>query len=242
MKASSLENKTIRPGSLNGFAYYHSDRHPSGSAAAVKSPKTTAKPKRSSLKAKLIILAVVLLGLGWFFFIRGDNGTAGKTTASNSPASKSAPAAATTSKANNKCASNTEDKFILVSVSQRHLWACNGSKTAYDTPVITGIQIHESTLTPVGTYHIYAKVADTTLTGTDETGSWSDPVQFWMPFLDNQFGTYGFHDATWRPDKEFGHIDPTSEKASHGCVELPLASAKWLYGWAEVGTTVTVES
>jgi lipoprotein-anchoring transpeptidase ErfK/SrfK len=63
-----------------------------------------------------------------------------------------------------------------------------------------------------------------------------------MPFLDNQYGTYGFHDATWRKASEFGNISPTSQEASHGCIELPLASQKWLYNWAPVGTTVTVES
>ncbi|MEK7594618.1 MAG: L,D-transpeptidase [Patescibacteria group bacterium] len=230
MKKSSLEHKTIRPGSLNSFAYYSSDRHPVGAATQV-----AAKPRKSSINAKWLIVGLVVLALGWFFFVRDSD-----STSSGSSQSKSAPAVVT-KPAENHCASNTLDKLVLVSVTKRHLWACEGSKTVHNAPVITGIQTHESTLTPVGTYKIYAKVTDTTLTGTDETGSWSDPVQYWMPFLDNQFGTYGFHDATWRSDKEFGKVDPYSEDASHGCVELPLASAKWLYEWAVVGTTVTVE-
>jgi lipoprotein-anchoring transpeptidase ErfK/SrfK len=97
-------------------------------------------------------------------------------------------------------------------------------------------------LTPTGTYHIYAKQTDTTLTGSDSTGSWNDYVYYWMPFLDNQYGTYGFHDATWRPANAFGNVDPYSSKGSHGCVELPLATSKWLYNWSAVGTTVTINS
>ncbi len=97
-------------------------------------------------------------------------------------------------------------------------------------------------LTPTGTYHIYAKETDVYLKGSDSTGSWDDYVYYWMPFLDNQYGIYGFHDATWRSANAFGNIDPYSNNASHGCVEMPLATAKWLYGWSSIGTTVTIES
>lgn len=97
-------------------------------------------------------------------------------------------------------------------------------------------------LTPTGTYHIYSKQTDVTLSGSDTTGSWNDPVSYWMPYLYNSYGTYGFHDATWRPDSAFGNISPYSSDGSHGCVELPLATAKWLYDWSYVGTTLTIES
>lgn len=97
-------------------------------------------------------------------------------------------------------------------------------------------------LTPTGTYHITSKTTDTHLIGHDSTGSWNDFVNYWMPFLNNQYGTYGFHDATWRPANAFGNISPYSSDASHGCVECPLDTAKWLYNWAPVGTKVTIES
>jgi lipoprotein-anchoring transpeptidase ErfK/SrfK len=164
---------------------------------------------------------------------------------SSQPITGTAPAKAAAvlpAKTTNRCANNTLDKLVLINVSQRHLWACEGNKTVHDTPVVTGMLAHPSTLTPSGNYQVYAKTTDTTLTGNDEVGSWSRPVHYWMPFLDNEHGTYGFHDATWRPDKEFGAIDPNSDQASHGCVELPLASMEWLYNWAPVATTLTVES
>lgn len=49
---------------------------------------------------------------------------------------------------------------------------------------------------PICSYHVYGKQKDTVLTGSDASGSWNDPVSYWMPFLNNQYGTYGFHDAT----------------------------------------------
>jgi lipoprotein-anchoring transpeptidase ErfK/SrfK len=144
--------------------------------------------------------------------------------------------------ANTSCATNTLSQLILVSISARHLLACNGSTSVYDSPVVTGDTEHADTLTPIGTYHIYAKETNKTLTGSDENGSWSDFVNYWMPFLDNQYGTYGLHDATWRDASAFGNIDPDSSTASNGCVELPLATAKWLYNWDSVGTTVEIIS
>lgn len=142
----------------------------------------------------------------------------------------------------NPCAANTLNQLILVSISQRHLWACNSTSVAYSSPVVTGISYLAADLTPVGTYHIYAKETNVYLTGHDSTGSWDDFVNYWMPFLYNQYGAYGLHDATWRPANAFGHISPNSSNGSHGCVECPLATARFLFNWSQIGTTVTIKS
>jgi lipoprotein-anchoring transpeptidase ErfK/SrfK len=142
----------------------------------------------------------------------------------------------------NACASNQLNQLILVSISKRRLWACNTNAVAYTSSVVTGMDFLAADLTPTGTYHIYSKETNQHLIGHDSTGSWDDFVYYWMPFLDNQYGEYGFHDATWRPANAFGNISPDSTNASHGCVECPLATAKWLYNWSVVGTTVTIVS
>jgi lipoprotein-anchoring transpeptidase ErfK/SrfK len=244
---SPLEHKTVRPGSLNDYSFYYSKRL--APQAAAKTPKRAIALPRFNF-VHFLVFAAIAIGLAGLFGTMQNRQTAAKsstTTASKSTTQVAKPktaaaAAATKLKEVNRCADNTLDKFILVDISERHLWACAGSKTAYQTPVITGMEKHASTLTPRGTYHIYAKKADTVLTGSDETGSWRDPVAYWMPFLDNQYGTYGFHDATWRSASEFGSVDPNTEDASHGCVELPLGASGWIYAWAGVGTTLTVES
>ena len=43
---------------------------------------------------------------------------------------------------------------------------------------------------------------------------------------------YGLHGVTWHGN--FGH--PTS----HGCVNLPMEEAEWLFNWADVGTLVNI--
>lgn len=140
------------------------------------------------------------------------------------------------------CVSNTLSRAIYVSISARHMWACNSTSQAYDSPVVTGMENIAADLTPTGTYHIYSKQTNLYLDGSDSTGSWHDYVSYWMPFLSNQYGIYGFHDATWRQSGDFGNISPYSSNASHGCVELPLETAKWVYNWAAVGTTVIVRT
>ena len=134
------------------------------------------------------------------------------------------------------------DKTVVVSIEKRHLWACQNGESAYDSPVVTGDMNNVENLTPTGTYTIYAKQTNRTLSGSDSKGAWNVHVNYWLPFLHNQYGSYGFHDATWRNDSEFGNVDPYSSNASHGCVELPLATAKWLYDWSAVGTQVIIQN
>ncbi len=142
----------------------------------------------------------------------------------------------------NQCQNNNLAKNVIVIISKQYLWACSYSKPIYGSAVITGYSGNPSNITPVGTYHIYDKLSDITLTGSDDLGSWSDPVSYWMGFLSNQYGQYGLHDATWINANDFGHISPTSKSASHGCVELPLPTAKWLYDWTSVGTTISIKA
>ncbi len=138
------------------------------------------------------------------------------------------------------CATNNLSHNIVVSIKQRHLWACDGITTTYDSPVITGMAFLAADLTPTGSFHIYSKQANLYLTGSDSTGSWNDYVNYWLPFLSNRYGVYGFHDATWRDNSAFGSVSPDSTDASHGCVELPLSTAAWINSWAGIGTTVTI--
>ena len=190
-----------------------------------------------------IVLLMLAGGIG-YAWQRGQAtpATSSKTTPSGVTKSYAAQPAqpAKPQPAPNRCASVTVAQDIIVSISQRHLWACAGTTQVYDSAVVTGMENLPADLTPTGTYHIYAKQTGLYLNGSDSTGSWHDYVYYWMPFLSNQYGVYGFHDATWRKPSDFGAISPYSSNASHGCVELPLATAKWLYGWAPVGTAVSI--
>jgi len=194
-----------------------------------------------------VVLAIVVCSVAVAAVIYGmpDQARRLKTSAETKTApthANSTAVVSTPAPKPNACAGNTLDQNVLISISKRHMWACAGVTVQYDSAVVTGMQNLAADLTPTGTYHIYGKQTNLYLKGSDSTGSWNDYVYYWMPWLSNQYGVYGFHDATWRKDSDFGNIDPYTADASHGCVELPLATAKWLYNWAQIGTTVTIES
>lgn len=136
------------------------------------------------------------------------------------------------------CADNDSGKLLLVSISKQHIWACDGTTEVKDSAVTTGASglTNVDDATPTGTWHIYSKQTNTTLKGCDVNGCWNDPVAYWMPFDDE----VGFHDAIWQTFP-FGSSLYTTQ-GSHGCVHLPLDFISWLYTWAPIGTTVTVQA
>jgi lipoprotein-anchoring transpeptidase ErfK/SrfK len=185
------------------------------------------------MRTTIAILVVIILGFSIFQIKDHESSSSAKPATSIKIAAMPSPTV---------CAGNILPQEVIVSITKQHMWACSDTAQVYDSPVVTGMENLPADLTPVGTYQIYAKETDLYLSGSDSTGSWNDYVNYWLPFLNNEYGTYGFHDATWRPNSAFGHIDPNSDQGSHGCVELPLTTASWLYKWATIGTTVVIQA
>lgn len=194
------------------------------------------------LKLKIFLVIAVIAVVGWGVYAWQQK-PAPKPAASQSskpPVSTSQNASTAAASVPSACAGNASGKLLLVSISQQHLWACDGTTLANQSAVTTGTTAIVNSVddnTPTGSWQIYGKQTDTYLKGGDANGSWNDYVQYWMPFD----GEIGFHDASWEKPSAFGtgiyHTD-----GSHGCVHLPTAIAAWVYDWAPVGTTVTVES
>lgn len=129
------------------------------------------------------------------------------------------------------CQRNAASKFILVSISQQHMWVCQGGSQVNESAITSGAYALGDA-TPTGTWHIYGKSRNVHLIGP----TWNDFVQYWMPF----YGAYGFHDASWQTFP-YGSPDYASE-GSHGCIHVPLSVMVWLYNWSSIGTTVTVSA
>ena len=127
-----------------------------------------------------------------------------------------------------RCLDNTSGRLALVSISQQHVWMCDGPKQVYSTSATTGaVTLDEAT--PTGSWVVQGKQTDRYLVGP----GYKDFVRFWVPFN----GDFGFHDASWQTFP-FGNLTEYRTKGSNGCVHLPTSAMSWFYSWAQVGSTV----
>ncbi len=126
-------------------------------------------------------------------------------------------------------------QYIEINLTSQHLWAYQDNKLVYDSPVTSGAT-GAGFPTVTGMFSILAKQTDRHLVGYQYGPAYNYDVfvQYWMQFYEG----YGLHDASWR-NGNFGGQDYYHD-GSHGCVNLPLATAAWLYNWSSVGTPVWV--
>lgn len=117
--------------------------------------------------------------------------------------------------------------YINVSIAGQYLQFYKNGRLFISSNIVTGqLGKHD---TPRGTYRIRYKTRNTYLTGED----YRSYVNYWMPVV----GGIGLHDATWRSSFG-GSIYKTN--GSHGCVNLPLYTARTIYENAPTGTLVKI--
>lgn len=119
-------------------------------------------------------------------------------------------------------------KYIVVNLSSQWLYAYQGDVLVFEAPVSTG---RDGFNTPVGTFSVYAKLPSQTMSGTLGGESYYVPN---VPSVMYIYGGVALHGTYWH--NQFG----TGVRMSHGCINLPLDSAAWLYNWTPMGTTVYV--
>jgi len=117
----------------------------------------------------------------------------------------------------------TQGRWIDIDLSSQTLTAYVGDRAVYSTLISSGLA---RTPTPVGRFTIQSKYVAQTMIGP---GYRLPNVPHVMYF----HGGYAIHGTYWH--NNFGR------PMSHGCVNLSLADAAWLYNWAGVGTPVVVK-
>jgi lipoprotein-anchoring transpeptidase ErfK/SrfK len=145
------------------------------------------------------------------------------------PPARPAPARATPApQAPRPQAPKGGDKHIVVNLSAQWLYAFEGGRQIFDAPVSTG---RDGMNTPTGNYAIYAKLKIQTMSGETDGVPWVVPN---VPNVMYINGGVALHGTYWH------HRFGTGARLSHGCVNLPLDAAAWLFDWAPLGTPVRV--
>ena len=122
------------------------------------------------------------------------------------------------------------DKRIVVDRAKEMLYAYEGSTLFIQSPVSTGLDL---TPTPLGSFIVYRKSPTSYMQGPlpGISDQYYDlPGVPWDLYFTLEGGA--IHGAYWH--NAFG------QEWSHGCVNLPLDTAKKLYYWAPLGTPVSV--
>lgn len=118
-------------------------------------------------------------------------------------------------------------KVIDVNLSTQTLVLLEGGTPVFSTLVSTGKPGYE---TPAGEFYVYAKDRLVDMESTPEA------VEFYyvkdVPWVLWFKGGYSIHGTYWH--NEFGRV------RSHGCVNVPVPAAEYIYRWAPVGTPVIV--
>ncbi len=119
---------------------------------------------------------------------------------------------------------------IVVSLSQQAMWAYEGGEVVVSSLVSTGTAEVVETTTPIGRWSILTKYEIQDMQGTISNEDYFVPDVPDVMYFDDLGNA--LHGTYWHTN--FG------TPMSHGCVNLPLEVAAWLYDWAPIGTAVTV--
>ena len=123
------------------------------------------------------------------------------------------------------------EKWVDISLADNSVTAYVGGKVAggpyYMVPGAP------ETPTVVGTFHVYLKYDVQTMRGENADGTKYETEG--VPWVTYFTGSYAMHGAPWR--SSFGW---SGYGGSHGCVNMPVDAAKFIYDWTDMGDTVVV--
>lgn len=119
-----------------------------------------------------------------------------------------------------------EEKMIEVSINDQMVIAYEYGKAVFMSTASTGVLDDGIDLsTPPGSYHINYKRPSRHMVHSDKIGI-NDNELYGVPWV-SYFTASGiaFHGTYWHND--FGR------QMSHGCVNLPIQAARWIYLWSQ---------
>ncbi|MGC4105437.1 MAG: SH3 domain-containing protein [Thermomicrobiales bacterium] len=117
--------------------------------------------------------------------------------------------------------------WVDVNLSTQYMVVYRGNTRVLGTYVSTGRPGFD---TPTGTYRVNTKLPSQTMSGVLGGEYYNVPNVPWVMYFTDR--GHAIHGAYWH--NNFGHT------MSHGCINLPLDVAAWLYAQAPIGMRVVI--
>jgi lipoprotein-anchoring transpeptidase ErfK/SrfK len=126
----------------------------------------------------------------------------------------------------------TGEKWIDVDLSAKTVTAYVGDTQVWGPRSMVDGKAGNETVT--GTYDIYLRYERQDMTNAGYYPEGHEKYYYTpdVPWVQYFHRGYGFHGAPWR--SSFGY------SGSHGCINMRVSDAKWLYDWASIGTKTVV--
>lgn len=133
-------------------------------------------------------------------------------------------------KGQRKSSDELQGNYVEISIPDQKIWMYINGQCVVDDDCCTG-DLATGCGTRTGMFCLSYKQLNCTLRGKD----YEEKVTYWMPYDKH----IGIHDATWRTDEEFGGT-VYKEHGSHGCVNLKLETAAFIYENIQNDTPIIV--
>jgi len=126
-------------------------------------------------------------------------------------------------------ASASGEKWVEIDLSSQYMTVWHGNTPVAESWVSTG---RERFATPPGTYSVIYKLEKQDMEGVLGGEYYNVPDVPWVMYFTGR--GHAIHGAYWH--NSFGTV------MSHGCVNLPLEFAEWLYRWSPGGMRVEIHT
>ena len=116
--------------------------------------------------------------------------------------------------------------WIDIDISDQRAYAMKGEEQIRELVVSTGTERYP---TITGQFQIYVKHLKADMRGVDLGVPWHLPD---VPYVMYFYSGYGIHGTYWH--------DNFGTPMSHGCINLTIEDAEWLYNFSDIGTPVKI--
>lgn len=122
-------------------------------------------------------------------------------------------------------------RWIEINLEQQSMSVYEDNKLVFATLIATGL---DNLWTRPGLFQIYEKHETTPMSGDFSGGTGGYYYLADVPWTMYYDQARAIHGAYWRQKQFFGY------QGSHGCVNLAIGDARWMYEWAQMGDWVYV--